>query len=326
MELIIESGATKSDWIVISRHKKREIKQFTTEGLNVSAMPMNSIAKIIEDAGEKLLLTEPDLYNDPYQEAQGPNNGLHTGVNNKLHTGPIEKIYLYLAGVASEENKEQLNKLLLYHISPSAKVEIETDLMAAARGICGRNPGIIGILGTGSNACFYDGRQVVDKINPGGYILGDEGSAACLGKLFISDYIKGLIPEEVARDFQNKQISEKNHISDYARIIEQVYKSETPSKYLGSLAPFILKHYNNPYIKEIVDNNIRSFFRRLLIPLLERNIPKQCSIGGEKLPIGIMGGFGLTCKEIIKRIAEEFNVEITSFYSSPIEGLIRYHL
>ena len=104
------------------------------------------------------------------------------------------------------------------------------------------------------------------------------------------------------RDFQNKQISEKNHISDYARIIEQVYKSETPSKYLGSLAPFILKHYNNPYIKEIVDNNIRSFFRRLLIPLLERNIPKQCSIKGEKLPIGIMGGFGLTCKEILKNL------------------------
>lgn len=295
MILIIESGATKSDWRVVSKTEKREIETILTKGLNVSAMQIESIADIIESASKE--------------------------ITNKFKE-PISNIYLYLAGVATDATKSTLYEFFHKYLSPSAKIEIETDLMAAARGVLGRNPGIVGILGTGSNSCFYDGRQIRDKVNPGGYILGDEGGAASLGKLFVSDYIKGFIPDNVAIDFQD------NHISDYIGIIEQVYKSGAPSKYLGSLAPFILKHYDNPYIKELVDNNFRAFFKRSLIPLLKRNMPQSCSIRAEKISIGIIGGFGYACKDIIEKIAEEEEegVEITSFHASPIEGLIKYHL
>ncbi len=293
MILIIESGATKSDWRVISEAEKREVENILTQGLNVSAMHIESIADIIAAAGKEIV--------SKFKE-------------------PISKVYLYLAGVTTEETKTTITKVLQEHLNSSAKIEIETDLMAAARGVCGRDPGIVGILGTGSNACYYNGFAIRDKINPGGYILGDEGGAASLGKLFISDYIKGLIPENVDIDFK------ANHISDYASIIEQVYKSDAPSKFLGSLAPFILQHYEDPYIKELVDNNFRAFFHRSLMPLIQRNNTRQCSIKADKLKIGIMGGFGLACKDIINEIAAEFNVEITSFHASPIEGLIKYHL
>ncbi len=292
MILIVESGATKSDWRIISEAEKSEVGHILTKGLNVSAMSLDKVAEIIKTALKEISL---------------------------ITNEPIKRVYIYIAGVTTETSRSTLVELLQKYIAPNIKIEIETDLMAAARGTLGLLPGFVGILGTGSNTCYYDGRQIADKVNSGGYIIGDEGSAATLGRLFISDYIKGLIPESVTKDFQEK------FISDYAGIVEKVYKSEAPSKYLGSLAPFILEHYEDPYIRKLVDNNFRNFFKRSLMPLISRNKPRQCSITN-KLTVGIVGGFGIACQDIIKRIAEEEGVLINSFQASPIDGLIKYHL
>ena len=169
-------------------------------------------------------------------------------------------------------------------------------------------PGIAAILGTGSSSCFYDGEKIVGNVPSGGFILGDEGSAATLGKLFLSDFLKGLVPQVVADDFASR------YPSDYQSIVASVYRSQAPSAYLGGLAQFIMEHYDHPYIKELVDGNFRSFINRCL---------KQYDTEG--FPVGVVGGFAYALKDIFLRIASEEGVTISRIIKAPIDGLTEYH-
>ncbi|MBQ3942607.1 MAG: ATPase, partial [Bacteroidales bacterium] len=188
------------------------------------------------------------------------------------------------------------------------EIEINNDLMGAARGACGHEPGIAAILGTGSNTCFYDGSTLSQKVYSGGYVIGDEGSGASLGKLFLADFIKGLVPDEIARDFA------KEFDSSYAGIVQGVYRSASPSGYLGSLAPFILRHYSHPYAKALVDKNFQSFIDRSLL-----------RYDTARYPVGIVGGFGWACKDIITPLLDNAGIKVSRFIKAPIEGLCEYH-
>ena len=279
MRLIIESGATKGDWRVVTNAGEQQ-EQILTLGTNVSTMSMRAIEDIIRGACEQIC-----------------DKGLH-----------IEEVYMYTAGVVTEEVTEYLS-LLFRTLLSCAKVEICDDLTGAARAACGHRAGIAAILGTGSNSCQYDGEKIVKRVYSSGFILGDEGSAATLGKLFIADFLKGLVPEDIAADFRSR------YPSDYATIIANVYRSTgSPSAYLGSLAPFIVGYYDNPYIKSLVDNNFRAFITRSL---------RQYDV--DKYPIGVVGGFGNALKEIFSRVAEQEGVRVERFISNPIEELIKYH-
>jgi N-acetylglucosamine kinase-like BadF-type ATPase len=278
MILIVESGATKSDWRVISKDGK-EMKRIITEGVNVSTMRMDAIKNIISDTAEQLA-----------QDA-------------------ISEIYFYTAGVVTDEIAGELEGILKQAI-PDATCDIQNDLTAAARAVCGHSTGIAAILGTGSNSCLFDGEKIIQRVYSCGYILGDEGSAAALGKFFIADFLKGLVPADIAADFAER------YDSDYATIVQNVYRSETsPSGYLGSFAPFIMEHYSDRYIQELVEGNFRSFIRRSL---------KQYDT--ERHPIGVVGGFGYALKDIFAKVAEEEGVKISRFIKEPIDGLIAYHL
>ena len=278
MILIVESGATKSDWRAISKSGKEMIKVIA-EGINVSTMKMDAIRSIIS-------------------KATAPMAGLE-----------ISEIYFYTAGVVTDEIKTESAKVFS-EVFPKASFEIQTDLIAAARAACGHSEGIAAIVGTGSNSCLYDGEQIIGRVYSGGFILGDEGSAAALGKLFIADFLKGLIPADIAADFAT------GHECDYSTIIQNVYRSETsPSGYLGSFAPFIMEHYDDPYIHELVNGNFRAFIRRSL---------KQYDT--ERYPVGVVGGFGYALKEIFAKVAEEEGVKISRFIKEPIDGLVTYHL
>ena len=276
MKIIAECGATKSDWRLISDGVG--IKQVLAEGINVSAMAMDAVRAVVNNAFKQF-----------------------AGLEN------VTAVHLYVAGVMTEEIEEELKAVLSAHC-PSASLEIQTDLIAAARAACGHAPGIAAIIGTGSNSCQWDGEKIVRKIATGGFILGDEGSAATLGKLFIADYIKGLVPAEIADDFASR------YPSDYATIVTNVYRSQSPSAYLGSLAPFIMEHYDHPYVKELVEGNFRSFIRRSL---------KQYDTEG--CPVGVVGGFAFALKEIFMRIASEEGIVVSRIIKAPIEGLIEYH-
>ena len=278
MKIIADCGATKSEWVTI--HSDGSTSRFITKGVNASTMSASAIKDIISEAGEKISVAEQSA----------------------------AEINLYMAGIPSEEIKKTICNSL-QHYFPIASLEIHSDLLGAARAVCGHRPGITAIIGTGSNSCMYDGIEITKRVYSCGFILGDEGGAATLGKLFIADFLKGLIPAEIASEFSSR------YPSDYATIVANVYKSEgSPSGYLGSFTPFILEHYDNPYIKELVDGNFRSLIRRAI---------KQYDT--DRYAVGVVGGFGFALKDILSRIAEEEGVKISRFIKSPIDGLVEYH-
>lgn len=278
MKIIAECGATKSDWRLIKDGE--EIRQVISSGINVSTMKMSAIYETIAGLSEQF----------------------------KAESDEVTDLHIYVAGVITDEIESDLRSRFTAHF-PNAETEIQNDLLAAARALCGHAPGIATILGTGSNSCQYDGTEIVKRVYSSGFILGDEGSAATLGKLFVADFLKGLVPEEIAKDFSSR------YQTDYSTIVANVYRSESsPSGYLGGFAPFIMEYYGHPYIKELVDGNFRAFIRRSL---------KQYDT--DNVPVGVIGGFGCALKDIFERIAEEEGISISRFLKAPIEGLIEYH-
>ena len=278
MKIIAECRATKSDWRLIKDGE--EIRQVISSGINVSTMKMSAIYETIAGLSEQF----------------------------KAESDEVTDLHIYVAGVITDEIESDLRSRFTAHF-PNAETEIQNDLLAAARALCGHAPGIATILGTGSNSCQYDGTEIVKRVYSSGFILGDEGSAATLGKLFVADFLKGLVPEEIAKDFSSR------YQTDYSTIVANVYRSESsPSGYLGGFAPFIMEYYGHPYIKELVDGNFRAFIRRSL---------KQYDT--DNLPVGVIGGFGCALKDIFERIAEEEGISISRFLKAPIEGLIEYH-
>lgn len=279
MIVIIESGATKSDWRLISENDG-SVNRIVADGMNVSTMPMESIKAILAEVCGKV----------------------------RTFREKVTEVSFYTAGVLSEEMTQTLKSLFNDEFD-GVVCDIQSDLIAAARAVCGNRPGIAAILGTGSNSCQYDGTRIVRHIYSGGYILGDEGSAAALGKMFISDFLKGLVPQYIADEFSSL------YETGYASVVNKVYRSKgSPSGYLGSFAPFIVKHYEDPYIKGIVDDNFRAFFRRSI---------RQYDYNA--YPIGIVGGFGYALQDIIRSVALEEGITISSFLKEPVDGLISYH-
>lgn len=275
--IIVESGATKSDWRVMDRDG-REVKRFLRAGTNVSSMRMEDIKATLAEA----------ISTESLQYASG--------------------FYLYTAGVVTPAIAKELEGHIR-GLSEIQDIEIQNDLMGAARGACGHSAGIAAILGTGANACFYDGESISQKVYAGGYVIGDEGGGACLGKLFLSDFIKGLVPDSIADDFS------KEFDSSYTGIVQNVYRSASPSGYLGSIAPFLLRHYEHPYAKELIERNFQSFIDRFLM---------RYDI--ENYPVGIVGGLGWAFQDIIRPLMDKAGIGISRFIKAPIEGLCQYHL
>lgn len=274
--IICESGATKADWRVVENGK--QTAQFFSSGTNVSTMKMEVIASMVREAAGRLP------------------SGLYDG------------IYFYTAGVVTSAIESEVEAILKANFKASV-VEVQDDLVASARAACGHAPGIAVILGTGSNSCQWDGEKIVKRVKSGGFIIGDDGSAAVLGKLFISDFIKGFVPEEIAEDYA------KQFPYEYSDIVEMVYRNPgSPSGWLGSLCPFIMSHYSHPYIKKLVDGNFQAFVDRSL---------KQYETAD--YPVGIIGGFGNALKDVVRPIFEANGIKIRAFISAPIEELVKYH-
>lgn len=189
---------------------------------------------------------------------------------------------------------------------PHASIHWYSDLIAAAHAALGHREGIAAIVGTGANTCQWNGEKVVKKVPCGGFILGDEGSAAVLGRLFLTDFLKGFVPEEIARAFRAR------FASDYPTLVSHVYSRPGPARYLGAYAPFLLENYAHPYVKALVDGNFRQLF--------ERTIGQY-----DALPVGVVGGFGYACRDILQTLGAEYGVTFSAFLPSPINGLKSYY-
>ena len=287
MVVIVESGATKTDWCAVSLEGAPVMVR--TAGMNLATMPWEAIRAIVEEASSALRAA-----------------GMESAVS---------EVHYYAAGLIVNipgEVPEQAVELdrILRSCFPGAEMEYASDLLAAARSVCGHKPGIAAILGTGSNSCFFDGEKIVKNVRSAGFILGDEGGGARLGKMFMSDFLKGLVPEPVSGEFS------RDFEVDYMTVVKNVYRGDAPSKYLGSFAPWILERYDrSDYVKELVDRNFRDFIERAL---------KQYDI--DKYPVGVVGGFGYAHRAILLKVAEPYGIKFSAIIPAPVDGLAGYHL
>ena len=275
MKLIIESGSTKTDWRSVADDGK--VIGFRTSGINPLLQSEDDIRSVMAKA-------------IPEVNPQGRT---------------VDEVFFYGAGVLSPAFAEPLVSLLATWC-PLARIECETDLTAAARALFGDGSGVAVILGTGSNSCLWENGKAVSTIRTGGFILGDEGSGAVLGKMFLSDYIKGLVPEPL------KSMFDKEYGLDYASIVTRVYRQEAPSRFLASFARFIMDNKENEYAAGLVRRNIRDFMERVLVRYGESRI-------------GVVGAFGVACMEELIDIGQEYGLEFVRFVQSPADELVKYH-
>ncbi len=276
MIVIADGGSSKVDWRALSDNGA--VKGITTPGIN------------------PVFLTEDQIFES---------------FTAKLSTLPVEEVrevWYYGAGVVSDETKAAICGALK-RVFPIAECHADSDLMAAARALCGNEPGIACILGTGSNSCFYDGEKIVKNVRSGGFILGDEGGGARLGRLFVADFLKGLVPEPVASEFAAA------FPVDYMTVVQNVYRGPSPSSYLGAFAPWIMERYDaSPYVRELVDGNFRDFIERVL---------KQYDLTA--LPVGVVGGFGYAHRQVLQEVARPYGIRFQTILATPMDGLVAYH-
>jgi N-acetylglucosamine kinase-like BadF-type ATPase len=273
--LIADSGATKTDWCLVKDGKI--IHRFNTKGLSPVFQSQDEIANEIKN------------YVLPELEEKMP-----------------DAIFFYGSGCIPE--KIESVKSAIQSSFPIDKIEVYSDLIAAAHALCGKDAGIACILGTGSNSCEWDGNKITKQISPLGFILGDEGSGAHLGKLLVGDVLKN----QISSDLKDKFLSQYNLTP--AIIIENVYRKPFPSRFLASVAPFLLENIEDESVKQIVRKSFGDFF--------ERNVMHY---NYQDYEVSFVGSIAHYYSPFLKEVANEKGIIIGKIYQSPMEGLIKYY-
>ena len=277
MILIADSGSTKVDWSVVDNGKV--VKRAFTKGIN----PF-------------------------FQSEEEISNEIETTLILQLDTQDFDAVYFYGAGCTFDK-VEIVKRAIQKNIKVIKEVEVSTDMLAAARGLCGYSSGIACIMGTGSNSCYYDGKNIVDNVSPLGFILGDEGSGAVLGKLFVSDLLKN----QLTPGLKEKFLEQFNLTT--GDIIDRVYRKPFPNRFLATFSPFISEHLDDPGVRMLVMNSFKSF--------LKRNVMQYKNY--DRLPIHFVGSVAFHFQEILKEAVEVMNMKPGKIIQSPMEGLIKYH-
>ena len=272
MKLIADSGSTKTAWKLIGN--SGEIKDIKTPGIN------------------PFFRTEEDIFQE-LSAVLLPETGLD-----------VQEIYFYGAGIINAE-KGEIVKRALTRIYPEAQIETHSDVLGAARALFGDQAGIACILGTGSNVCMYDGEKITAGISPLGFILGDEGSGAVMGRKLLGDYFKEVMPARLRDEFS------KRFGITREEALNRVYRSEKPNQFLAQFVPFLSEHANSAYCQEFVQHNFMEFFERNVIKLPEYN----------QFPIGFTGSVAYYFSGILNNLANYYGFDQTTIVKDPIEGL-----
>lgn len=275
MKLIAESGSTRTEWALVEDN--RLVQRVFTEGLNPFFQTRREISRSVR-------LGLPEIF----------------------FKKKLEQVYYYGAGCTSYEKKNVLGASLVAQFK--TPIQVESDLLAAARGLFKCEPGIACILGTGSNSCFYDGKIIVKNVKAAGYILGDEGSGAVLGKLFLADLLKGLTPKELTAEFHEKFRISTNDV------MESVYNLPFPNRFLGTIAYFLIGYMDDEYVYNLMTNNLRSFFKRSV-----------CQYDYKNYPIRFVGSLAYAQADTLRSVGHEFGMEIDIIEETPMNGLIEFH-
>ncbi|MEA4935935.1 MAG: ATPase [Paludibacter sp.] len=276
MIMIADSGSTKTTWCVVE--DSEILKQVVTPGINPFYQTTGEIQELIMTA-------------------------LYTATR----SFQIDKIFFYGAGCAFPDKKKTVMDALIYFFNETI-IEVESDLLGTARALFQHQKGIACILGTGSNSCYYDGTQIVQNVSPLGYILGDEGSGAVMGKQLIADCLKHQLP-----DWLSEKLMDDYELTP-AQIIESVYSKPFPNRFLASFTPFLLEHIEEPSIFNLVYDSFDAFFTRNVM-----------HYDLEEMEVGFMGSVAHHFKDTLEIVASERNIQISQILCEPMEGLVKFH-
>lgn len=217
-----------------------------------------------------------------------------------------EHVHIYGSGCTTQEKKKIVEASAVAQFK--TPVTVESNVLGAARGLLNDKAGIACILSTGSNSCLYDGKDIVKQVRSLGFILGDEGSGSALGKLFVSDCMKGLAPTEICEQFYAKNEVTPDDIMDI------VYGSALTNRELAKLSKFLSEHLDNEYVHDLVCGELKRFFVRNIL-----------QYDYEKYPVSFVGEEACLYSDLLKEIASEYNIEIGEIEPSALDGLVKYH-
>ncbi len=276
--LIADSGSTKTDWVLLQN-------------------------------GEVLARAHSIGFNPYFQNREQIANAIYAQLLPPLGDfyPKIKHIYFYGAGCSNPENCAIIEQGIGSHFK-NTKIEIAHDLLAAARALCGDKPGIAGILGTGSNSCLYDGKDIAENVPSVGFMWGDHGSGASIGNRFLNAYFHDACPAEIKQAFEKEGYHREE-------ILNQVYKRSMPSKYLASLSMFISKHTSHDFIKELLITCFEEFFIY--------QISKYTN--AQKYSVNTVGSIGFIYKDFLQIAAVNKGYQLGRVIKSPLDGLIAYH-
>lgn len=275
--LIADSGATKAEWTLINGKNKGTI---FTKGISPYFLSTAEISQLVE------------------QEVK-------TAFKNTI----IDEIYFYGTGCSNPTNVKSI-KTALKNVFPQTSISVDTDLLAAARAVCGHNKGIVCILGTGSNSCYFNGKNIA-KNSPGiGYVLGDEGSGAYLGKKVVQYYMYNTFDEDLRSRFDAK------FVTTPTEILDNVYKKPLANRYLASFAMFLAENRGHYMVENIIEDGLNDFFFQHLIKYNEV----------WKYPVNFVGSVADGFKDVISNLCHSYEFELGTIMKNPMDGLVNFHL
>lgn len=275
MKLIADSSSTKTEWALVENNHL--VQRVFTEGINPFFQSRREISRSVR-----------------------------LGLPDSFFKMKLDQVYFYGAGCTSYEKKNIVGASLVAQFK--TPIQVESDLLAAARGLFRWESGIACILGTGSNSCFYNGKIIARNVRAGGYILGDEGSGAALGKAFLSDVLKNFTPKDITEDFL-----EKFRVTP-DEIMESVYNRPFPNRFLATASYFLTGYLDNDYVCSLLRDNLRSFFTR-----------NVCQYDYKNYPIRFVGSIAHNFSEILRETGKEFGVGIDVIEETPLAGLVEFH-
>jgi len=281
MILLADSGSTKTTWVLLN--DKKQITESHTQGFSPSFQKTETIASIMRTELGKEILQEQK--------------------NNSL------QIFYYGTGCSTEEKKQIVSKALA-SIFTEAQITINHDLLASALALCGNKPGIACILGTGSNSCYFDGKEIKENLLSLGYFFGDHGSGAHLGKTLLQNYLDGNLPKDLESIFSTMPEFDKE------LILHNVYKEPLPQRFLASYTKIMGNYMQHDFIKNLVKQCFADFF----IHQVEKySLHKQ-------VKINFVGSVAFHFQKQLHEVMNERGLQQGIILQSPMEGLVNYHL
>lgn len=286
MILIADSGSTKVHWCLLTA--SGQCSDVFTDGIN----PLFQTTIAMQNSISNQLLPQ---------------------IAPLLWAGTLTHIFFYGAGCTPE--KKIFVQKALETVFKKAEVHVESDMLGAARGLLGHNSGVACILGTGSGSCFYDGDKIDWCVPSLGYILGDEGSAAVLGKRLVGDLLKNQLGDDL------KELFFKEYETSMADIIEKVYRQPFPNRFLAKLSKFCADHIDDPRIHDLVYDHFVQFIRRNLVQYFQKSNDQISNANG----VGFVGSIAYYYKPILEEAMRAEKLPLGMVLKDPIEGLKEYH-